>query len=75
MVARIFISVINIIILSVIFLIAQPQNVYAYLDPGSGSLVFQVILASLLGVLFSIKTFWKRIISFFRKRINSQRKK
>jgi len=40
----------------------------AYLDPGSGSFILQLLLAALVGSLFILKTYWKRIISFFRKR-------
>jgi hypothetical protein len=38
----------------------------AYLDPGSGSVILQLILASLLGGLFILKTYWKKISRFFR---------
>ena len=38
-----------------------PANVYAYLDPGSGSYIVQIIVASLLGGVFIIKTFWDKI--------------
>jgi len=38
----------------------------AYLDPGSGSFILQLILASLLGGLLLLKTYWKKISSFFR---------
>ena len=43
------------------------QPVYAYLDPGSGSFLLQVLLASLLGALFLIKQFWSRIWASLRK--------
>ena len=39
--------------------LARP--VYAYLDPGSGSFILQVLLASFVGALFLIKQFWRRI--------------
>ena len=42
-----------------------PQKAYAYLDPGTGSYVFQVVIASLMGILFSIKMFWGNIKLFF----------
>ena len=41
--------------------------VWAYLDPGTGSYVFQVATAALVGSLFAIKVFWGRIKSFFRR--------
>ena len=40
--------------------------VLAYLDPGTGSLVLQMIIASVVGVFFMLKNFWKRAIFFFR---------
>ena len=33
--------------------------VYAYLDPGTGSYVFQILMATSLGVLYAIKLFWR----------------
>jgi len=58
-----------IIILSVLAVInlSFPRNVYAYLDPGTGSYLLQMLLAALLGGLFAIKIFWRRIIGFFKK--------
>jgi hypothetical protein len=32
-----------------------------YLDPGSGSYIFQLIIAALVGGLFLIKVYWRRI--------------
>jgi hypothetical protein len=39
----------------------------AYLDPGSGSFILQLLLAALVGSLFIIKSYWKKISEFFRK--------
>jgi len=39
----------------------------AYLDTGSGSFILQLLLAALVGGLFIIKTYWKKISAFFRK--------
>jgi hypothetical protein len=44
-----------------------PQDAHAYLDPGSASYIFQIIVVSLLGVLFFFKSFFRRIINFFKK--------
>jgi hypothetical protein len=38
----------------------------AYLDPGSGSFILQILIAALFGGLFLLKTFWKKIVNFFR---------
>lgn len=37
-----------------------------YLDPGSGSFILQILIATLVGGLFVIKMYWKRITDFFR---------
>jgi len=39
----------------------------AYLDPGSGSFLLQLLLAGILGGLFVVKMSWSRIKGFFRR--------
>jgi len=51
-----------------------PQNAYAYLDPGTGSFMLQLIIGLLLGVLFSVKLFFNKIKAFL-KSLFSRRKK
>ncbi|MFT4521346.1 MAG: hypothetical protein ACI8ZN_000275 [Bacteroidia bacterium] len=41
-------------------------NAFAYLDPGSGSYILQMIVAGALGGLYAIKLYWYRIVSFFK---------
>ena len=50
------------------------EGAYAYLDPGSGSYIFQLIIGSLFGVIFAIKLYWNNI-KMFLKKILSVRKK
>jgi len=38
---------------------AAPRGV-AYLDPGTGSYMFQVVVGALLGLAVSVKLMWKR---------------
>lgn len=44
----------------------------AYLDPGSGSFILQLLIASLVGAAFIIKTYWRRINGYFRKLLNRE---
>ncbi len=44
----------------------NPYKPHAYLDPGSGSFIFQLILASLLGAAVVIRAYWTRIVGFFK---------
>lgn len=40
---------------------------FAYLDPGSGSFILQVLIASLLAGMLFFKTIWRKITGVFRK--------
>jgi len=57
---RVFMIFITLVIIDLSF----PRNAHAYLDPGTGSYLFQLLLAALLGGLFAIKLFWKKIKEF-----------
>ena len=47
-----------------LFLIISTKTAHAYLDPGTGSFILQILAASALGALFAIKTFWRSIADF-----------
>lgn len=61
------------------FLFVMVGKAYAYLDPGSGSFIFQLVLGALLGFSLMIKIYWKRmkdsLISFFSKKEKKKAKK
>lgn len=40
--------------------------IFAYLDPGTGSLILQVLIASLVGAFFVLKNFWKKVVFFLK---------
>ena len=46
-------------------LLAPYLRPLAYLDPGSGSIVVQVLIASLMAVGIVVKIFWKKIKAIF----------
>jgi hypothetical protein len=43
------------------------HNLCGYLDPGTGSIIFQVIIAGLCGGLLAIKLFWAKIKNLFKR--------
>lgn len=49
------------------FSLGVPQSAYAYLDPGTGSLIWQVFIALLLSTAVLIRSYWYRIRRFFGK--------
>ncbi len=44
------------------------MHLFFYLDPGSGSLLLQLILAAILGIGMAVRIFWKRIRALFTGR-------
>jgi hypothetical protein len=46
------------------------EQVNAYIDPGTGSMVFQAILGILAAVSVSIGVFWRRIRLFIARLLN-----
>jgi len=42
-----------------------------YLDPGSGSYIIQLIIASLLGAAFIVRASWSKIKIFFKRIFNN----
>lgn len=50
-------------VLILIFLFPKPAH--AYLDPGTGSYFFQILIAGLLGTLFFLKSTIKKLRKFF----------
>ena len=44
-------------------ILAQPSS--AYLDPGTGSMVIQIIVASCAAVAIAVKSFWVQLKNFF----------
>ena len=50
--------------------VVVPKPVYAYIDPGTGSLVIQAVLAAVLTVGATVKVFWHQIKEKYRKLFN-----
>ena len=56
---------VTVIVLAAFLLLNFAGESRAYLDPGSGSMVLQLILGGLAGAMLAIKIFWRRILSMF----------
>ena len=60
--------------LALVLLIAAllaPATAHAYVDPGTGSLALQGIIAAVLGLGLTLKLYWRRI----RKRLTGKRER
>lgn len=49
-------------------LLTLPFSVYAYLDPGTGSMLLQVILGGVAAVGVAIKLYWHKLRAAFGMR-------
>jgi hypothetical protein len=59
-------TILNMIAISLISILSSPMKTgNAYLDPGSGSFLLQILLAALLGGLFVLRSYWGRVKTFF----------
>lgn len=54
----------NAALLAAAFLVSGQGEAYAYLDPGTGSILFQAVAGTVLASLFAVKMFWRRIQAF-----------
>lgn len=58
----------NSVVLVVLLLFASTQNAHAYVDPGTGSYIIQLIIAGLVGAAFAVKVYWGKIKALFSNR-------
>lgn len=53
------------------FFLLTTGPAYAYIDMGTGSMVFQMLVGGFIGLLFTIKTYWLslklKVRTFFSK--------
>jgi hypothetical protein len=52
------------LVLTACLLMASPA--YAYLDPGTGSMLVSAVLGVAAALALAVKMFWYRLTSFFR---------
>lgn len=57
----------KILLLAAILLIVAEAKVLAYTDPGTGTLIWQVVMAAIFGAMFYVR----RIIAWFRTTRNN----
>lgn len=55
------------VVFALLLLIASTHVAHAYVDPGTGSYVIQLIIAALAGIAFAVKIYWGRIKGLFSK--------
>ena len=56
------------ILIFIFIFILFPVRAMAYLDPGSGSMILQIILGGIAGLLLIIKFYWDRFLKMIKIR-------
>jgi len=64
-------SVVWVVLLLLIF----TRDAHAYLDPGTGSYILQLIIAGLVGTVFAVKIYWGKIRAFFSSLFSKRQQK
>ena len=64
----------RVVLLVAAYLAINPAPVLAYIDPGSGSVIIQVVLAFALGAAFTLKAYLFRLRSFFSGKKSNREK-
>jgi len=62
------------LLLTAFYLFVLPTPALAYLDPGTGSYLIQILVGGGLGLTFIIKQYWSNIRSFFSKGKTNEKK-
>jgi hypothetical protein len=53
----------TITLLALIVLLATAAPAYAYLDPGSGSMMVQLLLGGVAGAVVIVRLYWARLLT------------
>jgi hypothetical protein len=62
----------NLVIVTAIFIFCSTQRAHAYIDPGTGSYIIQIIIGGLLGVMFALKVYWKKLKAYFSNLLSNR---
>ena len=54
-------------VLSIAAVFVFSGNAHAYLDPGAGSYMLQVVLAGVFGAVVALRSFWSGFFARFRR--------
>lgn len=56
----------KILMICLFFFIFFCNSAYAYLDPGTGSMILQLLLGGVAGLAIIAKLFWHKVIEIFK---------
>jgi len=63
---------VGILLLFALGLLMAPSRAQAYLDAGTGSMIFQVVVATVMGALFILRGYWQKLKDLFKGRSSDE---
>jgi hypothetical protein len=60
----------RILVMVGVLLLVLARDSFAYVDPGTGSYILQLIMAGLLAAAFTLKSYWRNIAAFLSRLIS-----
>jgi hypothetical protein len=54
-----------------LLILVSERQLFAYVDPGSGSMLLQLLLGGVAGVAVAVRMYWHRLRAFFGFRSNN----
>jgi hypothetical protein len=64
----------DVLFFAVLLCLALPQRALAYLDPGTGSYILQLIVAFFVGILYTSKIVRRKVSGFVRSLFSRKRR-
>ena len=58
------------LIIVFVLLFVPGRNLFAYIDPGAGSMALQIILGAVFVAIAFIKIYWKKLLAFLTRKKN-----
>jgi hypothetical protein len=53
--------------------VSAAGSALAYIDAGSGSYIFQLVIGAMVGTAVAAKVFWRRVLAFVTGRLSRKR--
>jgi len=53
-------------------LLLAPTSVFAYLDPGSGSMLLQMLIGGIVAALYTLKLYWRQMKGLFSRLVDGK---
>lgn len=53
--------------LTILTALMMPIDAFAYLDPGTGSMILQGLIGGIAAGIFVLQTYWRRLRGLFKK--------